>query len=160
MARTLLLLVVLVGLVAGCGDDGPAPVVLPGATFTFNSGGQGHIGGHGAWGVIATRAGTFAVTHFVRGEDPVTYPTVALSAEQRDPLWSAIDGANLAGIEVASRPGVPDEVRLTFGLSPDGGESVQLLIWQNDVSAHAGLGAILDQLRTLIEAHHGVAPVF
>ena len=154
ITSTLLLALVLL---AACGDPGGPPAQPK--VFTFDSGGAGHIEGHGAWQVEATQGGAFAVKHVV-GKKLRGWEKEPLAEADEAALWKAIDGVDLASLRVEDRPGVPDEVKLTFGLAQKGQMAVSIEIWQNDLTKHEALGPLLTVLRELVKAQTGEDPAF
>ena len=144
-------------LLAACGDPG-GPAVQP-KVFTFDSGGAGHIEGHGAWRITATQGAAFATEHVV-GKKLRGWEKKPLAEADEAALWKAIAAVDLAGMYVEDRPGVPDEVMYTFGLAQKGQMAVKVEIWQNDLAKHAGLAPLLAVLRKLVKAQTGEDPVF
>lgn len=158
--RTSLALAVLALALAACGDQAPAPATDPRPdTFVFDSGGAYHIQGFGAWVATTTRAGTFEVTHQT-GDELNAYAPKPLAEADRDALWTAIDAAGLEHLDVADRPGVPDEVIYTFTLKRANQTLARHAIWKNDLPSHPALAPLIDLVRVLIEKQHGVKPVF
>lgn len=156
--RTTMLLLSALLLLGACGEPTrPKPAVD--ATFAFDSGGAHHIEGYGAWQVTARRTGELAVAHQVR-DDVRSYPPVSLPAAEQAAFWKLVDEAGLATLDVADRPGVPDESIYTFRLEVEGREPVAVKVWQNDLAKHPALVRLRDELRALIERHHGEKPVF
>jgi len=157
--KTVLLLVLLLGLVAACGGDDATDVAADPDVFHFDSGGAHHIQGFGAWRVTASRDGSFQATHVVRGKESV-YKEVVLDPTTRAILWATIDAAKLDDVVASERAGVPDESQLTLRLERSGKPPLELTLWANDARAQLGLQPLLQELRIRIFETYGVKPVF
>ena len=157
--RSRVWIVLLAVLLSACGPDekagpGPAP-----DAFFFDSGGEHHIQGHGAWMVTASRDGRFQATHAVQGKE-TAYAEVELAPPARAILWATIDTAKLDTLVAPGRSGVPDEAVLTMRLRRGTGETIEVGIWQNDARRRLTLQPLLQELKIRIEETYGVKPVF
>lgn len=159
--RLSLATIVLLASLCACGGP-PEEEAVPAAKrlFTFDSGGAWHIEGHGAWLVQVRSDGELWAWQQVRDEARTAYPPARLSPAERDALWTLVDAADLPSVSVEERPGVPDEVEVTFRLQGTDLDPVEVVIWQNDLEKQPALRAIRDALRPLVAEHTGQTPVF
>ena len=131
---------------------------LPGEqVFTFNSGGAGHIQGHGAWNVELSASGMMWLRHDVR-DDSTDHGAHRLPPAESSALWKLIEAIDVTALETSTRPGVPDEVQYTFQLrGGDADHSAE--IWANDADDSPAIEALINKLRILIERYAGTKPV-
>jgi hypothetical protein len=126
--------------------------------FRFDSGGAHHFEGYGAWRVTVDREGNLAVAHQV-ADKLREFPAVRLAPEEAAALWKTIDAAGLVESSIPGRPGVPDEVVVTFGLAKAGAEPVAVKLWAADIAQRPPLAVLGAAMEALIAKHTGEKPV-
>ncbi|MCU0727833.1 MAG: hypothetical protein MUE73_18905, partial [Planctomycetes bacterium] len=130
----------------------------PADVFRFDSGGAHHFEGYGAWRVTVDREGNLAIVHQVADERR-EFPAVRLAAAEAEALWKTIDAAGLVESSVPGRPGVPDEVVVTFALEKVGAEKVSVKLWAADIALRPPLAILGAAMEALIAKHTGEKPV-
>lgn len=123
----------------------------------FNSGGDYHPSGYGAWYARLCGDGSLVVTHSVGGETKSRDVFMLTKREARD-LFSLFCAVDIKRMKSPDRPGLPDEVRYSFGLK-DGSGTYNKSVWINDAGQDPAIMDLVGYLETLIEKYGGTKPV-
>ena len=123
----------------------------------FNSGGENHPSGYGAWYVRLCGDGSLLVVHSV-GEETKSRDAFVLTKYEARKLFSLFCAVDIKRMETYIRPGVPDEVRYSFSLK-DGSGVYNKSVWINDARKNTAIMALVAYLETIIEKYTGIKPV-
>lgn len=120
--------------------------------FGFASGGRYHFQGFGEWVIDLDREGHCHIQHFV-GKDLKWDKIYPLSSKEITNLWNMIEACKIDEIQITPRPGVPDEVSLTFSVIIDN-KTIKKEIWFNDLSKFfPSLKQLVSLLKSIIEKY-------
>jgi hypothetical protein len=155
MLKTLLTLLLLLGLALGPAAANPEPEEI--LFFTFSSGGAHHPEGHGEWLFTLNDGPWVEITHRV-GEDVTEYGDFKIDSEDYIALWRLIDAVDVLALEPSTRPGIPDEPTFTFNLERGDGSHV-VDLWSGDARENPDIVALVDAIGVTIESCTGVTPV-
>lgn len=125
----------------------------PAPSFIFSSGGAHHPDGYGAWRFVLHADGDIELTH-TRSEEATNWLDLSLTTDRYAELWELIQAADPGGINPPERPGIPDEVRLSFTvIDEDSREELEL--WNGDAREIAELLELIEALAEIIEEQTG-----
>ncbi len=123
----------------------------------FNSGGENHPSGFGAWHVRLCGDGSLVVTHLVGGETK-SRDVFMLTRDEARELFGFFCAVDIKRMKSSARPGVPDEVRYSFVLK-DGSGTYSRSVWINDARRDPAIVDLVAYIETLIEKYAGIKPV-
>lgn len=125
----------------------------PVPSFIFSSGGAHHPDGYGAWDFTLYSDGGIELNH-TRADEATTWVDLSLTPNRYAELWELIRVVDPASIKPSGRPGIPDEVRLSF-IVFDEGSRCELELWNGEAREFPELVELLEALAEIIEAQTG-----
>ncbi|MBN2223610.1 MAG: hypothetical protein JW765_02945 [Deltaproteobacteria bacterium] len=123
----------------------------------FSSGGEYHPSGCGQWRIKLCGDGSLIVSHTVGGRVKSSDVFMLTKFESRR-LFSLFCAADIKRMKSSVRPGVPDEVRYSFGLK-DGSGTCNKSVWINDARENPAIEDLVAYLETIVEKYTGEKPV-
>jgi hypothetical protein len=119
--------------------------------FEFDSGGEYHVQGHGAWHFRLSDQ-SIAMTHRRNGKILLN-KTYSLSKAEKNKLWELIYSLNLPALGSSTRKGQPDEVMYTFVYTAK--EKRKISIWIDDAAERKGMSKFITYLKDLVQKKTG-----
>jgi len=139
--------------VAACGGEpGDAEEYLE-----FNSGGRYHPSGYGEWRIRLNGDGSVVAIHDVGDRTESTDTFVPTKTETRK-LFSLFCALDIKRMKSSDRPGVPDEVKYSFGLK-DGSGNYSKSMWINDARENRAIQDLIGYLEVLVKKYTGKEPI-
>ena len=123
----------------------------------FDSGGEYHPSGYGAWNIRLCGDGSIIVSHAVGGETK-SRDVFFLTTEESRNLISLFCAVDIKKMKSSTRPGEPDEVLYSLGLR-DGSGTYNKSVWIDDAREDPAIMGLVDYLEVLVEKYSGQRPV-
>ncbi|MHA2364853.1 MAG: hypothetical protein ACXAC7_12935 [Candidatus Hodarchaeales archaeon] len=125
--------------------------------FSFSSGGAHHISGFGEWQVKIEES-SITITLNLHGEIK-NYGIFELESNDLNIIKEYLDKCEFNSLKSLTRPGVPDEVIMSFKLKEDKNQ-FKINKWAKEVQKNQNLAELTEFLKTLIIRFTKKTPVF
>ncbi|MFH1692236.1 MAG: hypothetical protein ABIC68_06725 [Candidatus Omnitrophota bacterium] len=124
--------------------------------FTFDSGGEYHSEGFGAWRIRLSDQ-KVTITHSIRGKI-LLKSQHNLSLLENNKLWALVENMDLPSLKSSAREKIPSEVTYTFFYKKNEKE-YEISIWINDASKIKEIKEFVLFVKKLIQTKTGKEPV-